>query len=69
MKFTEARTEIEKKFPKAPSEFSDGVRGIRIEDIPSDTEAEIDDAMMSVKIPAAHHTKLHQGWLTGYWSA
>ncbi len=23
---------------------------------------------MSIRIPAAHHKKLSQGWLVGYWS-
>ena len=68
MNFTEARKIIEEKLKNAPSEFSDGIRIIKIEDIPADAEAEINGAIMSVRVPAAHHKKPSQGWLTGYWS-
>jgi hypothetical protein len=68
MNYTEARTKIEKNFKHAPAEFSDGVRIIKIADVPANAEAMIDGAEMSVRIPAAHHKKLSQGWLVGYWS-
>ena len=68
MNYTEARTEIEKNFKNAPAEFSDGVRIIKIADVPANAEAMIEGAEMSVRIPAALHTKPHQGWLVGYWS-
>lgn len=68
MNFKEAREEIERNVPHAPAEFSDGVRIIKIEDIPLNAEAFFEGAVMSVRVPAAHHKKQSQGWLTGYWS-
>jgi hypothetical protein len=68
MNYAEARTEIEKYFKHAPAEFSDGVRIIKIADVPANAEAMIEGAEMSVRIPAAHHKKPHQGWLVGYWN-
>jgi hypothetical protein len=68
MIFSEARREVEGRFPNAPAFLGDGVRYVRIVDIPADAEARVDGAIIEVRLPLAHHRRPHQGWVGGAWS-
>lgn len=66
--FAQVRDEMDTEYPHRPATFGDGVRTVAIEDIPDDAETIADGTLVQVRVPAPHHNRPSQGWLTGYWS-